>query len=163
MLGVISVLIFLSVFLVVLNLSSTEKELRPSLRSLDNRSAIPKPNSGLSFFRWLAYFNRPFCAGPLGKRIARDLAVGQLNMKPEEFILMKQITMIVIFIVVYPQMRPDMMVFYVSLIFVGGDMLPEFWLKSKVRNVKNVLVKELPDTVDLLGLCVNAGSSLTRT
>ena len=41
--------------------------------------------------------------------------------------------------------------------FVGGYMLPEFWLKGRIKKVKSVIVKDLPDAIDLLGLCVNAG------
>ena len=36
-------------------------------------------------------------------------------------------------------------------------MLPEYWLKGKIKKVKNTIIKELPDSIDLLGLCVNAG------
>jgi len=36
-------------------------------------------------------------------------------------------------------------------------MMPEFWLKGKIKKVKAIIVKELPDAIDLLGLCVNAG------
>jgi tight adherence protein C len=36
-------------------------------------------------------------------------------------------------------------------------MIPEFWLKGKIKKVKGIIVKELPDVIDLLGLCVNAG------
>jgi len=36
-------------------------------------------------------------------------------------------------------------------------MIPEFWLKGRVKKIKNIIVKDLPDAIDLLGLCVNAG------
>jgi len=36
-------------------------------------------------------------------------------------------------------------------------MIPEIWLKSRIKKIKSVIVKELPDAIDLLGLCVNAG------
>lgn len=35
--------------------------------------------------------------------------------------------------------------------------LPEFWLRGQVKKVRDSIVRDLPDTVDLLGLCVNAG------
>jgi tight adherence protein C len=39
----------------------------------------------------------------------------------------------------------------------AGYMLPEFWIKSRIKKVKENILRYLPDTVDLLGLCVNAG------
>jgi tight adherence protein C len=41
--------------------------------------------------------------------------------------------------------------------FGVGYMMPEFWLKGKIKKVKDAIVRDLPDAVDLLGLCVNAG------
>ena len=38
-----------------------------------------------------------------------------------------------------------------------GYMLPEFWLKARIKKIKESILRYLPDTVDLLGLCVNAG------
>ena len=36
-------------------------------------------------------------------------------------------------------------------------MMPEWWLRGKIKTVKGNIIKELPDAIDLLGLCVNAG------
>jgi tight adherence protein C len=39
----------------------------------------------------------------------------------------------------------------------GGYFLPRFWLSTKTSKIKQEITKVLPDTIDLLTLCVNAG------
>lgn len=36
-------------------------------------------------------------------------------------------------------------------------MAPEFFLKGRIKKIEAIMTKELPDAIDLLGLCVNAG------
>ena len=41
--------------------------------------------------------------------------------------------------------------------FAFGYYIPEMWLRGKIKKIKGTIVKDLPDAIDLLGLCVNAG------
>ncbi|MDD5130701.1 MAG: type II secretion system F family protein [Candidatus Omnitrophica bacterium] len=44
------------------------------------------------------------------------------------------------------------------IIFIAiGYVLPDFYLRRKVTQRKNLIVRRLPETVDLLGLCIEAG------
>lgn len=49
--------------------------------------------------------------------------------------------------------------FVIGLFF--GFMLPELWLNKKIGQRKFEIVKVMPETVDLLGLCVEAGLDFT--
>ena len=40
---------------------------------------------------------------------------------------------------------------------VAGFMLPQMWLSSKVKRRQESIVKSLPDALDLMSICVNAG------
>ena len=51
----------------------------------------------------------------------------------------------------------DFFMFWILMSIAIGYMLPEFWLKARIKKIKEDILKYLPDTVDLLGLCVNAG------
>ena len=51
----------------------------------------------------------------------------------------------------------DFFMFGVLMSIAAGYMLPEIWLKARIKKVKDDILRNLPDTVDLLGLCVNAG------
>jgi len=43
------------------------------------------------------------------------------------------------------------------VVFVIGFMLPEIWLNKRITQRKLAIVKVLPETVDLLSLCVDTG------
>jgi tight adherence protein C len=46
---------------------------------------------------------------------------------------------------------------FTLLFAVLGFMLPALWLGSKIRGRKNSVIKSLPDALDLLTICVEAG------
>jgi len=76
----------------------------------------------------------------------------------EEFFLTKEI-LIALFMVLVFKFNDNgaFIMFWILISLPLGYMLPEFWLKARIRKIKNDILKFLPDTVDLLGLCVNAG------
>jgi len=43
---------------------------------------------------------------------------------------------------------------------LGGFLLPDFWLSSLVRSRKKELRRQLPDALDMLTICVDAGAGL---
>jgi len=135
-----------------------EWEARPTLESL---GMIPVPKKKktkvFSLLRIFSVINKPFCKGAIRARLVKDLAIARTNLTPEEFFLIKEITICVILLVSYPSVTADIMMGWIGVGFVGGYMIPEFWLRTRVKKVKSVIVKELPDAIDLLGLCVNAG------
>ena len=53
--------------------------------------------------------------------------------------------------------KPDIAVPIFGMCLALGYLAPDFWLKGRIKKIKEELVKDLPDTVDLLALCVNAG------
>jgi len=53
-------------------------------------------------------------------------------------------------------------IFILVLAAVVGYMLPEFWLTTRVRHRQNQLRLSLPDCLDLLVVCVEAGLTLDR-
>ena len=111
----------------------------------------------ITHFRKLAMINKPLCVGALRGRLTRDLAMARVDMAPEEFIFIKEVLAGLVLFVTFPSITPDMIFFWICVGVISGYMLPEFWVKGKIRRVKAVMVKELPDAIDLLGLCVNAG------
>lgn len=42
-----------------------------------------------------------------------------------------------------------------------GYLIPDFWLKGKIKQRKAAIRRYLPETVDILGLCVEAGLDFT--
>lgn len=106
----------------------------------------------------LALFNRPLAISPTGQRVYRDLRMGQSRLTVEEFFLIKEI-LIVVFLAAFFKFngKSDFLLFGILMSVAAGYMLPELWLKARIKKIKEEMLRLLPDTVDLLGLCVNAG------
>jgi len=142
----------------VLGFMPLQWEKRPTLESLGMTPLRSRKKKKI--FRGLlgiAMINKPLCQGPLRVRLAKELSIARVNLSPEEFFLVKEIAMIVILFITYPSVTADILLGWLGLGIVGGYMVPEFWLKGRIKKVKAIIVKELPDAIDLLGLCVNAG------
>ena len=164
MLTLCLLLVFLCVFAFFLGFIPFDS--RPKLKlDLAGRSEQaekePKKSPLTDIFnkvRRVAAVNKPFTKSAVGQRIFRDLTLSQAPMSPEEFLLIKQI-LVVVLIVISFKINPDptFFTFTILISIAGGYMVPEIWLKTKVKKIKESILKNLPDTVDLLGLCVNAG------
>ena len=150
---------FLSGFSFILGIAPMDWESRPKLQfKLDDSTTRKRKVSPLFVLvKRASIVNKPFLVGGLGKRMVRDLAMGQIYITPEEFFFIKEMAIIFSLAITYPFVKPDLIIFWACMGFAVGYMLPEFWLKGKIKKVKSQIVKELPDAIDLLTLCVNAG------
>lgn len=158
MIAVIFMCVYMCGFSFVLGLFPPDFERRPTLESLGVFPERPgKRRNVLGVFRLLSLVNKPLCVGAVRKRIARDLVIAHVNISPEEFFLIKELAIILALVVTYPSVTSDMLIFWVLMSVAAGYMIPEFWLKGKIKRVKASMIKELPDAIDLLALCVNAG------
>lgn len=145
-------------FAFVLGFMPLEIEQRPTLEGLGIESTgKKKKRDPLKALGKLALFNKPLVRGGLRDRISKDLVIAHINISPEEFFLIKEITIVLVMFVTYPMVTADFLLFWVLICLATGYMLPEFWLKGKIKNVKQTIIRELPDAIDLLALCVNAG------
>lgn len=157
MLYFILTLCFVSGFSFILGFFPIEWERRPTLQTLGLEKATAKKKGGFSIIRAIAMINKPLCAGPIRQRMVRDLMIGHVPITPEEFFLAKEVVIAALLVLTFPMIKEDMVTFWLLMSFSVGYMAPEYWLKGKIRQVKAVITRELPDAIDLLGLCVNAG------
>jgi len=158
MLALTLICVYLSITAFVVGLFPVEWEKRPTLEAMGLGPRLkPRKRGVLNVFRQISMINKPICSGVLRKRIVRDLTIAHVNLMPEEFILIKELTIALALFVTFPAVTPDLLFGWGAMGFVFGYMLPEFWLKGKIKRVKAIIVKDLPDAIDLLGLCVNAG------
>lgn len=158
MLIFILILIFFSVFTLVTGLASIFKmEERPTLKILEDELPKEEKKKKISLLGALAFFNAPLCIGPIGDRLRRDLAVARVDIPPEAFFLIKEFCIVGILFATYPMRDPQNPLLWFVMMFALGFYIPEFWLKMKIHKVKNSIVRDLPDAIDLLSLCVNAG------
>lgn len=116
-----------------------------------------KKNGKVAFLTALAFFNMPLCAGALGDRLRKDLSLARIDIPPEVFLLIKEILIAGLLFFTYPMSDPANRGMWLIMTIGVGFYLPEFWLKGQIQKIKNSIVRHLPDTIDLLSLCVNAG------
>ncbi len=147
---------YFCIFSFILGLMPIQWETRPTLESL-GMIPVSKKKKVFSLLSAFSVINKPLCKGEVRARLIRELSIGRANLTPEEFFLIKELAIGVILVCTYRFVTANSMMAWICVSFVTGYMLPEFWLKIRVKKVKAVIVKELPDAIDLLGLCVNAG------
>jgi len=89
------------------------------------------------------------------KKLSENINFVRWNITPADFFSIKEIVGIILAAVIFIGTPFDLMwVFFAGIV---GFFLPDFFLSSKVKSRKNAIVRILPETVDLLSLCVSAG------
>ncbi|HEY4689849.1 MAG TPA: type II secretion system F family protein [Anaerolineae bacterium] len=91
-----------------------------------------------------------------------DLAGNPSNWSPAEFFGVRAVAMVVlaalIFVVLSITQAELGMRILMTVVFAAlGFFLPALWLGSKIRSRQHNVVKSLPDALDLLTVCVEAG------
>lgn len=167
MLTVCLLFMFFAAFSLVLGFMPLNLDSRPKLKlqPLDFNAAQPKVQKKTSIVgglfglvRKLAIIVKPLCSPALRQRMSKDLAMGKVDMVVEEFMLVKILVIMLLLWLFTPLLqKPDIAVPIFGMCLALGYLAPDFWLKGRIKKIKEELVKDLPDTVDLLALCVNAG------
>lgn len=91
-----------------------------------------------------------------------ELAENPGNLTPTRFYLIRFVAMIVLSGLFFVVMTLGGLPFSRRLMFAGGAAalgfyLPVVWLSGKIRTRQEAIVKQLPDALDLLTICVEAG------
>ena len=96
-----------------------------------------------------------------------DLADNPGNMTPANFMVIRFVTMIVLGGLILGLMLVgkaplNRRILFTVVVTILGFYLPVLWLVSKIRRRQREIVKQLPDTLDLLTICVEAGLGLDQ-
>ena len=89
-------------------------------------------------------------------KIKKSIDAAHMHISPEGFFNLKLIIMVllaVISVVATGTINPV----FVSIAVISGYLVPDFFLKQKIAKRKYLIARCLPETVDLLGLCIEAG------
>lgn len=161
--------VFLAIFCVFLMLAPLKFDGRPTLnldRPGDAKLAagpfIERKKGPLDpvfkMIRSLSLIMRPLTIGPLGARMIKDLNMARIPMTPEEFMVIKVILLTACLVFTFVVIgQGELFMFGILISLAIGYYLPEMIVKGRIQKIKDSIVRDLPDTVDLLGLCVNAG------
>ena len=89
-------------------------------------------------------------------KVKQKLAAAHLRISPSEFINFKLLFMAAMLISTpFILGKAEPMKFFIT--FIAGYMLPEIWLNKKIAKRKYSIARVIPETIDLLSLCVDAG------
>lgn len=90
------------------------------------------------------------------EKIKQRLGAGRLRLSPSQFFNLKILAVMLMagagFLLLN---RPEPIVLLIAC--VSGFFLPDLWLFKRINQRKHQIVRVLPETVDLLSLCVEAG------
>jgi len=92
----------------------------------------------------------------LDNKIKQKLAAAYLRLTPKEFINAK-LLLILALLILAPVLTGKTQPLVFVIAFVVGYILPDMWLNKRIGRRKNSIVRVLPETIDLLSLCVDAG------
>jgi tight adherence protein C len=131
--------------------SFAERVLGPALRNFLNRLGSLTPNRNVE---------------TLGRRLetaGRPYGLTVLNFLGVKFIaaLLFAAAGFVLFVVVMHQ-TPTMGLLFLIVFAILGFYLPELWLSSKVRSRQRQIVRALPDALDMIVVCTEAGQSFDQ-
>lgn len=90
------------------------------------------------------------------ENLENKLFGARVGLTPEQFFGAKEMMAIVaLFLAI--GFLPSGEVLKVAIAAVAGFFLPDLWLDAKLKQRRSAVIRSLPDTVDLLSLCVDAG------
>lgn len=98
----------------------------------------------------------------LNARIKNRLDAAHLKLAPEEFFNLKLLLIAFFIAGEFPFLKKvEPIAIAAAIIF--GFILPDLWLNRRIARRKQAIVQVLPETVDLLGLCVEGGLDFTTS
>ncbi|MFZ5800856.1 MAG: type II secretion system F family protein [Candidatus Omnitrophota bacterium] len=154
------ILVIGAIALVIMRLFPSGEELHLPLREegLEDYRKIIRPTGGrINLLRFISSINRPLLPAQMRQRLNSDLAITKIKMIAEEFMFLQEVFIVALLFVLVSVADKRHLPLAIAAGIGIGFLLPRFWLLSKANKVKREITRLLPDTIDLLTLCVNAG------
>ena len=126
MLYLIFFFIYCCVFSLMLGLLPGGFEDRPTLQAFGLEK---KDKKRFSFLRGFAMINKPLCVGGLRQRIAKDIAMSQMDITPEEFLLIKEVMVVLMIFAgtTFVDVKTnETLLFVIGFSLAAGYVLPVF-------------------------------------
>ncbi|MFC1675071.1 type II secretion system F family protein [Candidatus Omnitrophota bacterium] len=160
-----AILIYLFIFASVLSLTMYFLLMRRSFnlppakgyepeKKADAKGGMANLVSALT--RPLSPLNRAILSRFNAQDLADRLSSAEVKLLPAEYLGFKEILIAAICAVVFlgaERMEPVWLVF----IFLGGYILPDIYLRLRIKKRNAMILKALPEVIDLLTLCVGGG------
>ena len=89
------------------------------------------------------------------KKLKNKMYLAKWKTSPAEFLVAKELLLILIPLILY--LLGVKNILWLAVAAIVGLIVPDLILNSRVKKRKYQIVRILPETIDLLGLCVGAG------
>ncbi len=96
----------------------------------------------------------------LEEKLKNKLDASHVKLNPQEFFNLKVLLVVLLLILSYFLIGKSLPLAWL-IVVVLGYIIPDIWLKRKINQRRYVIARLLPETVDLLGLCIEAGLDFT--
>ncbi|MDP3142982.1 MAG: type II secretion system F family protein [Candidatus Omnitrophota bacterium] len=110
-----------------------------------------------NILKLVSFINYPLIPPRVKENINSDLSLAKMRLSAEEFMVIQELIVALLLFIILPAVEKRLVPLTILFSAVGGYFIPHFWLKTKTSKIKREIAKSLPDTIDLLNLCVNAG------
>jgi len=123
---------------------------------------MPKNKMGIKVHKPTFDFSRIFPTrsilerSGLDAKIKKNIDNAHINISPGAFFNLK-LFIIILFVVLVITLTGKADPVFLIIAVVLGYIAPDFYLKQKISKRKYLIARRLPETVDLLGLCIEAG------
>jgi pilus assembly protein TadC len=134
--------------------SSTMRELAEEANTVRKRPLFFK------VFAFLLPVTKVISKGLGPEKIANQLARAGLRWLPEEFVLVWMSLFAALFFFAHwiiSELLGRVEITISIMLIMAGIVLPRFWLSIRAAGRKKRILRTLPDAVDLVAMCVNAG------
>ena len=88
-------------------------------------------------------------------KLKKKLIYAGKPMNIAQFLVFKLLTLFALPLGVYIFLDPKPVL--LGIAFVAGLLFPDIWLNGKIKKRREEIVRDLPDIIDLLSICVGAG------
>lgn len=150
---IIYLVLILAILLVAWSLSLSRQIRATPLPQLNTGVKAPKSHIDLS--RLIP--TRGFLEKTkLYAKIKKSLDAAHMNISPETFFNLKLLIMFVL-AALTPVAVGRLDPVYIAVALLIGYIAPDVYLKQRISKRKYQIIRRLPETVDLLGLCIEAG------
>lgn len=160
MLYLIYLLILASI--VLLAISIYPQFLRRPLPVFREDSAVSRQIKRPALFKFMALLMpiNKVIVDKLGrKNLENRILAASVNLLPEDFITLKQglVVLSVLLVLFFKPLFLGRQLIWLIVFIAASFLLPDMWLKMRLGKRQKMVIRALPDAIDLLSLCVNAG------
>jgi len=159
LLGVLSVLVFLSVSIATWAIVPDATKQLMRKRLLSEVARKPRLHFASVIGRWLEPVNRRLPMASYAPWANRMLEAAGLRLAPLHWLALQEIGAVAGLLGYFVCMKfQEVNLSWMLAFIAGGAFVPVFWLQNQIKLRRMTVMRDLPEVVDLLNLSVNAGS-----